>query len=159
MTGPGDDLTALDRTDGYLPIGDHGLIGDGSTAALVGRDGAVSWLCAPRFDDEPLFCALLDARRGGALRLAPAELVAGLPQNFHVRSWLYRTELEPWCRPVLNGVPVDPESEPTPGPVAWVGTPEGRRTFYTSLGHQDDFERAEFRTLLHNAVAWTLAGS
>jgi type 1 glutamine amidotransferase len=88
---------------------------------------------------------------------APAELVAGLPEAFHLRSWLYRTELEPWCRPVLTGVPVDPESESTPGPVAWVGTPEGRRTFYTSLGHPDDFERDEFRTLVHNAVAWTLA--
>jgi type 1 glutamine amidotransferase len=88
---------------------------------------------------------------------APAELVAGLPEAFHVRSWLYRTELQPWCRPVLAGVPVSPESEPTPGPVAWVGVPDGRRTFYTSLGHPDDFEQAEFRSLLHNAVAWTLA--
>jgi type 1 glutamine amidotransferase len=88
---------------------------------------------------------------------APAELVSGVPPAFHVRSWLYRTELQPWCRPVLYGVPVDPESEPTPGPVAWVGVPEGRRTFYTSLGHPDDFELAAFRTLLRNAAAWTLA--
>jgi type 1 glutamine amidotransferase len=88
---------------------------------------------------------------------APAELVAGLPEAFHVRSWLYRTQLEPWCQPVLGGVPVDPESEPTPGPVAWVGVPEGRRTFYTSLGHPEDFDCAPFRALLHNAVAWTLA--
>ena len=88
---------------------------------------------------------------------APAELVAGLPQAFHVRSWLYRTELQPWCRPVLFGVPVEPESDPTPGPVAWIGMPEGRRTFYTSLGHPDDFDLAAFRALLRNGAAWTVA--
>jgi alpha,alpha-trehalase len=61
--------------DGYLAIEDHGLIGDGATAALVGRDGAISWLCAPRFDSPPLFCRLLDARRGGAFTVAPEDLI------------------------------------------------------------------------------------
>ncbi|MDP3151899.1 MAG: glycoside hydrolase family 15 protein [Archangium sp.] len=55
----------LRAVDGYLPIEDHGLIGDGVTAALVARDGAVAWLCAPRFDDPALFCRMLDAERGG----------------------------------------------------------------------------------------------
>src|SRR3970282_1900638 len=65
----------IERTDGYLPIADHGLIGNGATAALVGRDGALSWMCAPRFDSPPLFAALLDAARGGAFRLTPDDLV------------------------------------------------------------------------------------
>jgi len=68
-------LSPLRRIDGYLPIEDHGLIGDGTTAALVGRDGAISWLCVPRFDSLPLFCHMLDARRGGAFIVAPEELV------------------------------------------------------------------------------------
>ena len=68
--------TELKRTDGYLPIEDHGLIGDGTTAALVGRDGAVSWMCVPRFDSEPLFCGLLDAGRGGCLGIAPEPLIS-----------------------------------------------------------------------------------
>ena len=61
--------------DGYLPIEDHGLIGDGATAALVGRDGAISWMCAPRFDSPPLFCRLLDAQRGGAFTVTPEGLI------------------------------------------------------------------------------------
>jgi hypothetical protein len=50
--------------DGHLPIEDHGLIGDGTTAALVGRDGAISWMCVPRFDSPPLLCRILDTARG-----------------------------------------------------------------------------------------------
>lgn len=56
------------RVDGYAPIEDHGVIGDGTTAALVSLDGSISWLCVPRFDDPPLFAEILDAARGGALR-------------------------------------------------------------------------------------------
>lgn len=65
----------LSYVDGYLPIEDHGLIGDGTTAALVGRDGAISWMCVPRFDSPPLFCRILDSSRGGAFTVAPENLV------------------------------------------------------------------------------------
>ena len=61
--------------DGYLPLEDFGLIGDGTTAALVGLDGTIPWMCVPRFDSEPLFCGLLDHKRGGHFRLAPDEIV------------------------------------------------------------------------------------
>jgi GH15 family glucan-1,4-alpha-glucosidase len=63
-------MRSVRRRDGYLPIEDHGLIGDGTTAALVGRDGAITWLCVPRFDSAPLFCGLLDTARGGAFEVA-----------------------------------------------------------------------------------------
>ena len=55
----------------YLPIGDHGLIGDLHTVALVGTDGTIDWYCCPRFDSPSVFGALLDADRGGAFRVAP----------------------------------------------------------------------------------------
>jgi alpha,alpha-trehalase len=63
----------LQYTDGFLPIRDHGLIGDGNTAALIGRDGALVWMCAPRFDSPALFARILDAERGGAFVLCPEE--------------------------------------------------------------------------------------
>jgi alpha,alpha-trehalase len=62
-------LHPLRYFDGYLPIEDHGLIGDGATAALVGRDGTIWWMCVPRFDSPPLFDSIIDARRG--LECAP----------------------------------------------------------------------------------------
>jgi GH15 family glucan-1,4-alpha-glucosidase len=61
--------------DGYLALEDLGLIGDGTTSALVGLDGSVAWLCLPRFDSEPLFCSLLDHARGGCFTVAPDEVV------------------------------------------------------------------------------------
>ena len=84
--------TPVSRRDGYLPIADHGLIGDGATAALVGRDGAIPWLCVPRFDSPPLFCGLLDARRGGAFTVAPEEVVASR-QFYEPDSGVLVTEL------------------------------------------------------------------
>ncbi|BCW73146.1 glycoside hydrolase family 15 protein [Arthrobacter sp. NicSoilB8] len=62
--------------DGYLPIEDHGLIGDGSTCALVGRDGAITWLCLPEFDSPPFFAGILDAEYGGRFEIAPVNTVA-----------------------------------------------------------------------------------
>jgi GH15 family glucan-1,4-alpha-glucosidase len=55
----------------YLPIAEHGLIGDLHTAALVGTDGTIDWYCCPRFDSPSVFAAILDADRGGLFRIAP----------------------------------------------------------------------------------------
>ncbi|MGP9021562.1 glycoside hydrolase family 15 protein [Streptomyces sp. BR1] len=53
-------------------IEDYALIGDLQTAALVGRDGSVDWLCLPRFDSAACFAALLGDDDNGHWRIAPA---------------------------------------------------------------------------------------
>ncbi|MEV7970708.1 glycoside hydrolase family 15 protein [Sphaerisporangium sp. NPDC088356] len=55
---------------GYLPIADHGLIGDLRTVALVGTNGTIDWYCCPRFDAPSVFASILDADRGGSFELA-----------------------------------------------------------------------------------------
>jgi GH15 family glucan-1,4-alpha-glucosidase len=60
------------RRDGFAPIGDYGLIGDGQSAALVAADGSVDWWAVPSMDAPPVFAAILDPAGGGAFKLAPA---------------------------------------------------------------------------------------
>ena len=71
MLEPDPSFRPVRTRDGYLPLEDLGMIGDGSTAALVGLNGSICWLCLPRFDSEPLFCGLLDRERGGHFDIAP----------------------------------------------------------------------------------------
>jgi GH15 family glucan-1,4-alpha-glucosidase len=56
----------------YQPIENYGLIGNLRTAALVGMDGSIDWLCLPHFDSPSVFAAILDDHKGGRFRIAPS---------------------------------------------------------------------------------------
>src|ERR1700719_3634679 len=55
------------------PIGEHALLADSRTAALIAPDGGVAWLCWPRVDSTPLLFSILDDERGGGLSLRAAQ--------------------------------------------------------------------------------------
>ena len=77
-----------------MRIEDYGLIGDMQAAALVGRDGAVDWLCLPRFDSPSCFSALLGDERHGRWRLAPRGEVLANSRRYRPGTLVLETDFE-----------------------------------------------------------------
>jgi GH15 family glucan-1,4-alpha-glucosidase len=75
-------------------IEDYGLIGDLQTAALVGRDGAVDWLCLPRFDSASCFAALLGDERHGRWSLAPSVKIRAISRRYRPGTLVLETDFE-----------------------------------------------------------------
>ncbi|OLT12453.1 glucoamylase [Actinomadura sp. CNU-125] len=77
-----------------LRIEDYGLLGDLETAALVGRDGSIDWLCLPRFDSPACFAALLGDEHAGFWRIAPAAGGLCTRRRYRGDSLILETEWE-----------------------------------------------------------------
>ncbi|HEX2166320.1 MAG TPA: glycoside hydrolase family 15 protein [Longimicrobiales bacterium] len=75
------------------PIEDYAIIGDTRTAALVGRDGSIDWLCLPRFDSGACFAALLGDARHGRWLITPAEPVLETKRRYREGTLILETEL------------------------------------------------------------------
>ncbi|MFI0236949.1 glycoside hydrolase family 15 protein [Streptomyces sp. NPDC016845] len=75
-------------------IEDYALIGDEQTAALVGKDGSVDWLCLPRFDSPACFAALLGDEENGHWRLAPKGAGDCTRRSYRPGSLVLDTEWE-----------------------------------------------------------------
>jgi GH15 family glucan-1,4-alpha-glucosidase len=75
-------------------IEDYALIGDCQTAALVGRDGSIDWLCFPRFDSPACFAALLGTPENGRWLVAPAGGARSIRRNYRKGTLVLETEYE-----------------------------------------------------------------
>jgi GH15 family glucan-1,4-alpha-glucosidase len=77
-----------------LRIEDYALIGDCQTAALVGRDGSIDWLCWPRFDSPACFAALLGNADNGRWLIAPKDQVLGAERRYCPGTLVLETEFK-----------------------------------------------------------------
>jgi GH15 family glucan-1,4-alpha-glucosidase len=77
-----------------LRIEDYALIGDNATAALVGIDGSIDWLCVPRFDSPAAFAALLGTRANGCWQIAPDEPVVRTTRAYRPGTLVLDTTFE-----------------------------------------------------------------
>ena len=75
-----------------LPIEDYALIGDTQTAALVGKDGSIDWLCLPRFDSPACFAALLGDPSHGRWLLAPDGEVERVERRYRDGTLVLETD-------------------------------------------------------------------
>jgi GH15 family glucan-1,4-alpha-glucosidase len=77
-----------------LRIEDYGLIGDCKTAALVGRDGSIDWLCWPRFDSAACFAALLGTAEHGRWLIAPKDRPVAVSRQYRPGTLILETEFQ-----------------------------------------------------------------
>ncbi|WP_149537749.1 glycoside hydrolase family 15 protein [Siccirubricoccus phaeus] len=91
-----------------LPIEDYALIADGHTAALIGKDGSIDWLCLPRFDSAACFAALLGGPEHGRWRIAPQDEILATRRRYRPGTLVLETEFETaeGCVALIDGMPV-----------------------------------------------------
>ncbi len=75
-----------------MPLEDYGLIGDGQTVALVSRQGAIDWLCLPRFDSDACLAALLGDEQHGSWRIGPAAAGWRITRRYRPDTLILETE-------------------------------------------------------------------
>lgn len=74
------------------PLEDYALLGDGITAALLSRQGAIDWLCWPRFDGDACFAALLGNRENGHWTICPDEPIGDVKRRYQDDTLIVETD-------------------------------------------------------------------
>ncbi len=87
--------TPLKLGSPFPPIADYGFLSDCHTGALVAPDGAIEWMCVPRFDSPSVFGSLLD-RRAGSFRVGPYGIVVPLSVRYLPGTMILETT---WMTP------------------------------------------------------------
>ena len=82
------------RTTLSQKIEDYALIGDCETAALVGRDGSIDWLCWPAFDSDACFAAILGTHKNGRWLIAPSEGATSISRRYLGNTLILETRFE-----------------------------------------------------------------
>jgi GH15 family glucan-1,4-alpha-glucosidase len=77
-----------------LKIEDYAMIGDLGSAALIGRDGSIDWLCWPRFDSDACFAALLGTPENGRWQIAPKNPNAKITRRYRPDTLILETRFE-----------------------------------------------------------------
>jgi GH15 family glucan-1,4-alpha-glucosidase len=77
-----------------LRIEDYALVGDCKSAALVGSDGSIDWLCWPRFDSAACFAALLGTPENGRWLIAPTDAPLAVKRWYHAGTLVLETEFQ-----------------------------------------------------------------
>ena len=90
-----------------LGIEDYAIIGDCKSAALVGSNGSIDWLCWPRFDSEACFAALLGTPENGRWLIAPTLAPLGVKRRYRPGTLVLETEFqtENGCAAILDFMP------------------------------------------------------
>ena len=146
---------------GYLPIEDHGIIGDLHTAALVGADGTIDWLCLPRFDSPSVFCSILDDRKGGHFRLRPVSYARSQQLYLPDTNVLLTRFLSPeGVAETLDFMPVEGGTGQRHDLVRGVWVERGEMTFEVDCRPAFDYARQKHTiTLGKNGVIFEGAGT
>lgn len=121
-----------------MRIEDYAIIGDTETAALVGRDGAIDWLCFPRFDSAACFAALLGTADNGRWLMAPRGEVRRSSRRYRPDSLVLEHEVET-DDGVVRIVDCMPIGGPSRGVVRVVEGVRGRVAMHTELRVRYDY--------------------
>ncbi|MBV8651854.1 MAG: glycoside hydrolase family 15 protein [Alphaproteobacteria bacterium] len=79
-------------SDNRLRIEDYALIGDTHTAALVGRNASIDWLCLPRFDAPACFARLLGSEENGSWHIGPTQEIRGSSRRYRDGTLILETD-------------------------------------------------------------------
>ena len=115
----------------------YGLIGDMSSAALVGTDGSVDWYCLPRFDSPSVFAALLDQDIGGRFRISPVapcvETTQTYVQDTNVLETTFKTESG--VVSIVDFMPISDDDKDGSPDIEPLNPPEIHRIVTCQYGH------------------------